>query len=246
MEAVVHDALAQILNGLSGVDAVELSHALEERMPAFPSHPIYFKMRWQPPGEPAVLHQVIMCDHSGTHVDAPSHFPLRPEDAARSIDAWEPLHLVGRGVCVHVGPLDQPDALVTADDVMAWERDNVRIAAGDIVVLDCGWTRKWVTGNEAAQYAQGWPGVDRSFVDYVVERGVRAVGTDSLSIDTSDGAGGEFPAHTTFLPKGIAIFENLTNLSLLPAEFVFMALPLPLKGASGSPVRAVALVPKAG
>jgi kynurenine formamidase len=242
----VDDAVKQVLDGLSGLEAVELSHPLEERMPAFPSHPMYFKMRWQPPGEPAVLHEIILCDHSGTHVDAPCHFPTRPDAVEKTIEKWAPLHLVGHAVCVRVDPVEQADALVSADDVKAWEQANVSIAAGDIVLLDNGWAAKWAVGDDAAAYTEGWPGVDRSFVDYVVGRGIRAIGTDSLSIDTADGAGGEFPGHLTFLPEGIAIFENLTNLSQLPAEFVFMALPLPLKGASGSPVRAVALVPKTG
>lgn len=236
--------MRQVLEGLGGLEAIDLSHPLEERMPVYPGHPMFYKMRWQPPGEPAVLHQMIFSDHTGTHVDAPCHFPTRAEAVEQTIEKWAPLHLVGHAVCVRVCPLEQPDALVSAEDVKAWERANVPIAAGDILLLDTGWAARWAIGDDAAPYTQGWPGVDRSFVDYVIARGIRAVGTDSISIDTVDGAGGEFPGHLTFLPSGIAIFENLTNLSQLPAEFLFMALPLPLKGASGSPVRAVALVPR--
>lgn len=240
----MNDAVRQALEGLGGLQAIELSHPLEERMPSFPNHPLFFKMRWQPLGEPAVVHQLIMCDHTGTHVDAPSHFPAGPQDAERSIDRWDPLHLVGHAVCVRVGPFEPVNAVIAVDAITAWERTHLPIAEGDIVLFDYRWAGGWATGAAAADFARDWPGLGRSAVDYLVERGVRAVGTDCLSIDAADGAGGEFPAHTTFLPAGIAVFENLANLSQVPAECVFMALPLAIKGGSASPVRAVALVPR--
>jgi arylformamidase len=65
-----------------------------------------------------------------------------------------------------------------------------------------------------------------------------------VSLDPGDGGGGELAAHYTLLPAGIAIMENLANLSRLPAESFVVALPLPIANGTGSPVRAIALVPR--
>jgi kynurenine formamidase len=70
------------------------------------------------------------------------------------------------------------------------------------------------------------------------------VGTDALSIDSSDNA--EYDAHHALLENEILILENLTNLALLPPVTCVLAFPLKFKDGSGSPVRAVALVPKKG
>lgn len=71
----------------------------------------------------------------------------------------------------------------------------------------------------------------------LVKMGVRAVGIDGPSIDR-DGK-----AHRVLLGAGMPIFENLTSLELLVGrEFMFIGLPLKIRGGSGSPVRAVALL----
>ncbi|MBX6764270.1 MAG: cyclase family protein, partial [Rubrobacteraceae bacterium] len=54
----------------------------------------------------------------------------------------------------------------------------------------------------------------------------------------------EFPAHHTLLGNEVYIVENLANLRSLPPFCMFMAFPLKIRGGSGSPVRALALVPK--
>ncbi|MFK3707368.1 hypothetical protein ACI2JR_20950 [Klebsiella sp. NPDC088457] len=51
-----------------------------------------------------------------------------------------------------------------------------------------------------------------------------------------------YPAHDVFLNREILIIENLTQLRQLPNQFIFLALPLKIKGGSASPIRAVALV----
>ncbi len=65
-------------------------------------------------------------------------------------------------------------------------------------------------------------------------------GTDAMSLDRYSNEA--HPAHFAVLGAGCLIVENLANLHALPAEFIFMALPLRIKGASASPIRAVALV----
>jgi arylformamidase len=70
---------------------------------------------------------------------------------------------------------------------------------------------------------------------------VKAVGVDTLSPDVFGDAGA--PVHRALLGAGVVIVENLANLDRVPPRFHLMALPLKVKGGSGAPCRATALVP---
>ena len=75
-----------------------------------------------------------------------------------------------------------------------------------------------------------------------MEKGVALVGCDTLSVDAA--VSEATPAHQALLGNEVFIVENLKNLGVLPPFCLFMALPLKIRGGSGSPVRAVALVPR--
>ena len=78
--------------------------------------------------------------------------------------------------------------------------------------------------------------------EFLVEKKINAVGIDGPSIDI--GSDEDFSSHKTLLGNGILIVENLCNLENLEHKDTFTLLisPLKLKGASGSPVRALAIV----
>ena len=74
----------------------------------------------------------------------------------------------------------------------------------------------------------------------LVDWGVGLVGIDTANIDRPDGAG--YPAHHTLLRANVPVIENVANLAALRStSFLLVALPLKLEGASGSPIRLVAL-----
>ena len=73
---------------------------------------------------------------------------------------------------------------------------------------------------------------------------MKLVGTDCISLDPGDGGGGKLAAHYTLLPEGVLILENVSNLIRLPVLSFFMALPFKIDQGTGSPVRAVAFVPR--
>jgi len=77
--------------------------------------------------------------------------------------------------------------------------------------------------------------------EYLVEKSVAALGVDTLSPDPPEALRTK-PVHPVVLEKQVLIIENLCNLGQLPDFFFFLALPLKIRGGSGSPVRAVALV----
>ncbi len=83
------------------------------------------------------------------------------------------------------------------------------------------------------------PGLSKSATDYLVSKKINLVGIDSPSIDL--GIDKSFTAHKILAKNDILIVENLSNLEKIPnLEFNFIILPLKLKDATGSPVRAIA------
>jgi kynurenine formamidase len=245
-ETTAVDAVDQLTGLLTCFDRIDLSHTLQEGIPSYPTHAKFFRMPWQSMGDVAELNQLVLCDHSGTHVDSPSHFVADEADPARRhIHELDLDAVVGRAVTMEFGPFTATNELVTAADITAWEQANVDVRANDIVLLNLNWEPKWQPIPAGFAFLEGWPGLDRSAAEYLAAKGVKAIGTDCMSLDAGDGGRGELPAHLTLLPRGILIMENLANLAQLPAVSFFVALPLKIRDATGSPVRAVALIPRA-
>jgi len=85
------------------------------------------------------------------------------------------------------------------------------------------------------------PGLSVSAAKYLASKNVSLVGIDSPSIDV--GIDSKFSVHQIFAKKGILIVENLANLDKIKSsKFHLVVLPLKLKNATGSPVRAIAFV----
>ncbi len=88
-----------------------------------------------------------------------------------------------------------------------------------------------------------FPGLHPSAAQYLLnERGIKAVGLDTPSIDY--GQSTDFASHVILFEANVPAFENLANLHRLPATGLFVvALPMKIRGGSGGPLRAVAVVP---
>lgn len=227
---------------LTEAQFIDLTHPLEEGMPTYPTHTKYFQNRWEAMGDTARMHQLILGEHTGTHVDSPSHFPT-DSGATWSIDTLPPLALSGRCLTIHLDPPPAEQEMVESHVLERWERNHHPIEQGDIVLLDFGWARdRWTTGPAGFAHLTDWPGLARSAAELLRDRGVRAAGTDCVSLDTGDGGRGELPAHLTLLPAGIPIVENVANPDALPDVCFFLAMPLRIAHGTGSPVRAVAVL----
>jgi kynurenine formamidase len=230
------DALADIL---SRFEIRDLTHVLEEGIPFFPTHSRFYHMAASRSDDPAVMFQILMHEHNGTHVDAPAHYIREGPDPARHFLHSVPgSALIGRACCLDESAA--PPELLPLKAVLDWEKRHGSIAMDEIVIFNFGWHRKWKLGSAGGAYVASWPGLSRDAAAYLLERRVRAVGTDCLSIDCSGST--EIPAHDRFLRNGILIMENLAALDGLPQRFFFLATPLKIKEGSGSPIRALALI----
>lgn len=227
---------------------VDLTHPIEPTMPVSVGFPpveqdLFLDRR---AGDVATVEILKLSLHTGTHVDAPAHFV----DGGETIDALDPLALCGSAVVVDVTDLGPWEA-VEARHLVAWEeRSGERISSGDIVLLRSGYGRHWRPLPEGADYmTRGWPYLGGSAIDLLLERRVRALGVecpDPDRVDQRDLASATFECHRRLLGAGIPIIENLTRLDRIPVPRLdFAALPLAIRGASGSPVRALAFLPPA-
>ena len=145
-----------------------------------------------------------------------------------------------------------PDYLVSVGDLTAWEAAHGDIPRGAVVLVRTGWSSRWgdrtaylgtdLVGEPAVAELH-FPGISEDAAAWLVaNRDVVAVGIDTPSIDRGQSA--DFRAHVTLYRENIVGFENLADLSALPATGSFvMGLPMKIEDGSGGPLRAVAFVP---
>jgi kynurenine formamidase len=209
---------------------------------------------------------VIVCmEHSGTHIDAICHqadaqllyggVEAGSVTTSRGfthggVEKIDPI--VARGVLLDVARHRGVDEVRPGDAITAAElqtcaaAQGVVIAHGDVVLVRTGNGRHW---DDPTRYlaAAGMAG-DAS--RWLASLGVRAVGADNMAWDVlglRDPEDGMLPGHIILLARhGISIIENLALEEIAAAgyhHFVFICIPLKFVGATGSPVRPVALVP---
>ncbi len=209
---------------------------------------------------------VIICgEHTGTHIDALSHqadalvlcggVPVAEVQSSRGFTRHgveEIPPILSPGVLLDVAAKEgadslQPGHVVTASDLEACcERQGVSVEAGSVLLVRLGNARYW---NDEARYLAG-PGMDASAAYWVADRGVIAVGADNMAWDVpglkDPELGCLLPGHLILLARrGIYIIENLVLDELAAAgyhQFEFVCAPLKLVGATGSPVRPLAVV----
>jgi len=208
--------------------------------------------------------------HVGTHVDALGHVShcgsvhegLVADEIQRGgrltrkgIDEVPPM--VTRGVLVDVAGRLGVESLeggheITVDELeRTVEWSGVRPGPGDVVLVRSGWGRWWSDAVAYVGQASGVPGVGEAGALWLAALGVRAVGADTIAFECLPAGRGHalLPAHRVLLVEnGINIIETLALDELAArqcGEFVFVMAPLHLVGATGSPVRPLALVPGA-
>ena len=209
---------------------------------------------------------LTMMEHSGTHIDALCHqanclrlFGDVAVDGAETPTGFRQLGietvtpLLGRGVlldvCGHKGGRVLPAKYgITADDLGGCATaQGVEVRSGDVLLVRTGYGALW---DGAEQTYLDAAGVSKSGTLWAAERGVVAVGADNMAWDVPEErdpeTGPTLFAHAYLLPqKGIYILENV-NLEELARDsrhsFAFVGIPLKFQGATGSPLRPLALV----
>lgn len=234
------DEARSVMATVESGEWIDLTHRLEEGIPAVPTHARYSHTLYESyeHGDPACHYRVTMGEHSGTHLDAPLHF-IAEGEAHYDIASVPLERLAGRAATIDATDYECGETVERAH-IEEWERDNEELREGDRVLFRFGWDRHWDTGAAGRRFLESWPGLSAEAATYLADVGVALVGCDTAAIDAS--GGDEFPAHRELLGSEIYIAENLTNLGELPPFSVLFTFPLKIEGGSGSPIRAVALV----
>jgi kynurenine formamidase len=207
---------------------VDLSHLLTENGLSYcPSHPRFNSEQVHSlPKDGLNVSRLILGSHTGTHLDAPSHFL----EGAPTISDVDLSLLVGPAVVVDVRG-KEPDGAITWDDIGS---QSEQLGPETILLFCTGWSKLW--GRDDYMKC---PHLAEDAARKIIGRGVRIVGIDVVDID-----GGIAPhaIHHLLLGSGVLIAENLTNVEALldGGAYIASLLPLNLKGCDGSPIRAIA------
>jgi kynurenine formamidase len=190
--------------------------------------------------------------HAGTHVDAPWHYaPVAGSERAPTIDEVPLSWCVGPLVVLDVSDVPAGGVVGLAEVDARLERVGHALRPGDVVALFTGAERGWGTED----FWRLGCGLDREAVLGLVDRGVRAIGTDAWSLDRPYPLIGEewrerrdpaalWPAHFAGRERPYVQLEKLAHLEdVPPVGATVVAFPVKVQGGSGAWTRAVALVP---
>lgn len=211
---------------------------------------------------------IVTGTHVGTHIDALAHVSHDGVlhggvDAAAAgtggAFANHGVHtiapMIRRGLLLDIPraigvDVCEPAYEITPHDIeLAAARQRVSVGPGDVVLVRSGWGRKFAKGQGAYLGKEtGVPGIGEEGARWLAERHVHAVGADSIALERLPAGSGHavLPVHRVLLVEGgIYIIEALDLEELAEAgiaEFTLVLVPLNLFGATGSPVRPLAVV----
>ncbi len=190
-------------------------------------------------------------EHTGTHFDAPVHWVSGKNLPDNTVDRIPPRNFVGPACVLDVTAevAKDPDFLITLDHVRAWEKQYVRIPESAWVLLRTGWSRRtsaadYLNVKGDGPHTPGWAKECSAFL--ANERNVLGVGVETVGTDAGQAARFDppFPNHYIMHGSGRFGLAGLCNLDQLPPTgAVVIAAPLKIVGGSGSPIRAIAIMP---
>jgi kynurenine formamidase len=193
---------------------------------------------------------VTLSTHAGTHMDAPWHyFPTCGGAPAKRIDEVPLEDCFGEGVVLDLRGRE-PGVRVDVDAVVAAAEAAGGLRARDIVLLHLGYDRAFGT----AEYWNRYPGLTAGATRWIVDQGVKVIGTDAVRFDRDfasmaadfarDGDASKlWEAHRVGITHEYFQIEKLANLERLPARgFKVACFPVKVARASAAWVRPVALI----
>jgi kynurenine formamidase len=252
-----------LLDAIGGARVFDLAQPYFTGMPHYPTHPPFlFGLTKRhgdavgPAGNSSAADAIALGSHVGTHIDALCHFSCGGKlhggvetdgrqsygggVQAMSVDTIAPI--LRRGVLLDLagdGPLDAAHE-VTPDDLERARRCEIR--AGDVVLLRTGWARYFEDARRFVNDIRS-PGPGLAAARWLSTQGIFAAGSDTAPFEKSPDP--SMPVHVHLLVEsGIHIIECLNLEALAEAgvcEFVFVAAPLRIRGATGAPIRPLAL-----
>ena len=195
--------------------------------------------------------KVTLVTHAGTHLDAPWHFgPKVGDDVAKTIDQIPLEWCYSDGVVLDLRHKKANESITMDDIKVALSKIGYEIKPYDIVLIMTG-ADKYL---EDPNYINMHPGMSREATLWLIDRGVKIIGTDGYGFDKgtaqmvkeykSGDKGALWPAHFAGREKEYCHIEKLTNLDKLlkPYGFKVAVFPVKIAKASGGWCRPVAIL----
>ena len=171
-------------------------------------------------GDSSNVSTIHISAHAGTHVDAPRHF----FDTGDGVEGLPLEMLCGRTRVVEV----RTRGHITGDDLAELDlRDDIR------VLIKTRNSRLW----GAPAFETGFIGVAESGARFLVDRGIKVVGVDYLSVEPYKTPGA--PTHHVLLSAGTIVIEGLNLRDVAPGSYEMFCLPLAVVGSDGAPARVI-------
>ena len=225
--------------------AIDLTHTMSPDFPTFfgvPGIEMDKKFDFKTNGYNLYWWRII--EHAGTHLDAPIHF----SESGATADKIPADTLVVPLAVIDVAAkaAQNPDYLLTREDLAAWEKKHRRLPDNCCVAMQSGWA-KYVgdpakfTGKDGSGVLH-FPGISPEAADWLLkERKVLGLAVDTLSLD--HGPSKDFKVHYAWLPSGRWGLESVANLDQVPASGATLVVGLAkVKDATGGPARLIALI----
>jgi len=222
------------------VEIVDLGHEIFTNMPTlgapttFWSEDRHESLRTLTSGRFSMeSRMMLMSEHAGTHLDSPWH--SSPD--GRSVDQIPLDELMLPGHLLDLRAKRPGEPITVSDLEAAGSRSRRPIAAGEATLVWTGVDSRWGEPN----FTRERPFVPEATVDWLAKQRIGLFGTDLIQVDDPDEWW--YPTHTSLARSGIPMVQQLCGLERLEGkDFVFLVVPLKLRGGTASPVRPIALV----
>ena len=228
---------------------IDLTHNVNPSIPKFGAFPeLSIETPYTIKKDGFFVNKVSFVTQYGTHIDAPIHF----SENKRTLEQLElkelvlPLFVINKEKEVE----ENPDFILTAKDILEWEKENGKIEKNSFVAFASGWSKRWGKSdfyNKDSNGAAHTPGWSIEALDLILnERGALAVGHETLDTDASI-----YAAKNNFLLSEKFVLDTnkyqvevLNNLHLLPQKgsVIFISFPK-FDKLPGFPARVFAVVP---
>ncbi|MFE3454193.1 cyclase family protein [Nonomuraea sp. NPDC059194] len=257
---------------LSGARVIDLAQPMRTGMPQSPNHPPFRMLLERRHGDliredggSAANEIIITGGHVGTHVDALAHVSqdgvlyggVASETvqshqgfSALGIDAFSPY--LGRAVLLDVAAVHGVATLPAGYEITPGDldraADGLDFAPDQAILIGTGWSRHWSNPMIFTGQAAGAPGPGEAAARWLAERRPRLVGGETIAFEHIAAGRGHaaLPVHRVLLvEEGINIVETMRLHEVLDTtarEFLLVVNPLPVVGATGAPVRPLAVL----
>jgi arylformamidase len=181
-------------------------------------------------GDPATVSLLRMGSHTGTHVDAFSHFKA----GGKSLDEMDLSRYIGRALVVEI---EDPQSITLGElqrnphflDIRKAERVLFKTANSE---------QEWYRKPFNEQFCH----LNPHAASFLIELGVKLVGVDYLSVEgyhAKEAYHEDAPTHHRLLDAGVYILEGLYLKGIKPGWYELICLPLKLSNGDGAPARVV-------